>query len=98
MTSYREILRLAASGYSKSSIAKSVPYSRNTVTSVLDRAKELGLEWPLAPDLSDPELGKNVLSEQRIRCQRQEDAGCGICPEGTSQERRFQEAALDGVS
>lgn len=58
MTSYREILRLAASGYSKSSIAKSVSCSRNTVTTVLDRAKELKLEWPLAPDLSDPELGK----------------------------------------
>ena len=58
MTSYREILRLAASGYSKSSIAKSVSCSRNTVTNVLDRAKELKLEWPLAPDLSDPELGK----------------------------------------
>jgi hypothetical protein len=24
----------------------------------LDRAKELGLEWPLAPELSDPELSK----------------------------------------
>ena len=58
MTSYLEILRLAASGYSKSSIAKSVSCSRNTVTTVLDRAKELKLEWPLAPDLSDPELGK----------------------------------------
>ena len=58
MTSYREILRLSASGYSKSSIAKSVSCSRNTVTTVLDRAKELKLEWPLAPDLSDPELGK----------------------------------------
>ena len=37
---------------------KSVACSRNTVTNVLDRAKELGLEWPLAPDLSAPELGK----------------------------------------
>ncbi len=60
MTSYREILRLAASGYSKSSIAKSVSCSRNTVTTVLDRAKELKLEWPLAPDLSDQELGKRL--------------------------------------
>ena len=53
MTNYREVLRLAASGYSKSSIAKSVSCSRNTVTSVLDSAKELDLEWPRALDLSD---------------------------------------------
>ena len=58
MTSNQEILRLAVSGYRKSSIAKSVSCSRNTVTSVLDRAKELGQEWLLSPDLSDLELGK----------------------------------------
>ena len=58
MTKYREILRMAASGHSNNSIARSVACSRNTVSSVLKKAKKKNLEWPLAPDLTDAEIGK----------------------------------------
>ena len=41
MTKYREILRLSSLGFSNRNIALSVPCSRNTVSNVLKRAKEL---------------------------------------------------------
>ena len=43
MTKYREILRLSSLGFSNRNIALSVPCSRNTVSKVLKRAKELEL-------------------------------------------------------
>ena len=46
MTKYREILRLSSLGFSNRNIALSVPCSRNTVSKVLKRAKELNLSWP----------------------------------------------------
>ena len=48
MTKYREILRLSSLGFSNRNIALSVPCSRNTVSKVLKRAKELNLFWPLS--------------------------------------------------
>ena len=48
MTKYREILRLSSLGFSNRNIALSVPCSRNTVSKVLKRAKELNLSWPLS--------------------------------------------------
>lgn len=50
MTKYREILRLSSLGFSNRNIALSVPCSRNTVSKVLKRAKELNLSWPLSDD------------------------------------------------
>ena len=43
MTQYREILRLHALGISNMDIAASCQCSRNTVTSVLKRAREINL-------------------------------------------------------
>ena len=47
---YCEILRLDSISFSRRNIALSVPCSRNTVAKTLNRAKELGISWPL-PDL-----------------------------------------------
>lgn len=47
MTKYREILRLLSLELSQRDIATSLGVSRNTVTKVRDRAKELSLSWPL---------------------------------------------------
>lgn len=58
MTNYREILRLLSLGISMRDIAKSVPCSRNTVSSVSERAKQAGLSWPLPPDLTERDLEK----------------------------------------
>jgi transposase len=58
MTKYREILRLHSRGISQRDIATSCQCSRNTVTKVVARAKEVSIGWPLKADLTDGELGE----------------------------------------
>ena len=66
MTDYREILRLADIGLSRTSIGSALGYSRNTVAEVLKRAQLKGLELPLPEDLGDRELG-NILFPEKAR-------------------------------
>lgn len=58
MTKYREILRLYNQGISHRSIAASLECSRNTISKVLARAKELNVAWPLSQETTDGELDK----------------------------------------
>lgn len=58
MTKYKEILRLHSQGISQRSIALSCECSRNTVSKVITRAKELNVAWPLSSDTTDGELDK----------------------------------------
>jgi transposase len=58
MTKYREILRLYSQGISQHSIALSCECSRNTVSKVIARAKELNVAWPLSSETTDGELEK----------------------------------------
>ena len=58
MTKYREILRLHSRGISQRDIATSCQCSRNTVTKVVARAKEVSIGWPLKAELTDGELGE----------------------------------------
>lgn len=58
MTEYREILRLYSQGISQRAIAVSLSCSRNTVATVLQRAKELSIAWPLMPATTDAVLDK----------------------------------------
>lgn len=58
MTEYREILRLHSQGISQRNIADCLHCSRNTISSVLQRAKELNLSWPLSPETTDAVLDK----------------------------------------
>ena len=51
MTNYKEILRLTSLGINNSQIASSCGCSRTTVISVLQRAKECGINWQLATDM-----------------------------------------------
>jgi len=53
---YREILRLYAQGLSQRNIAASCSNSRNTVSDVLEKAKQHALSWPFEKDMSDSEL------------------------------------------
>ena len=62
MTPYREILRLHSRGISQRGIATSCQCSRNTVTRVLARTKEMSLSWPLQSDLTDADLEKRLLA------------------------------------
>ena len=61
---YSEILRLDSIGFSRRNIALSVPCSRNTVAKTLDRAKELGISWPLPNGMTDVRLGKLLFNQE----------------------------------
>ena len=52
-TSYREILQLDSFGLNRTEIAANSGCSRNTVASMLKRATECGLSWPLPADVTD---------------------------------------------
>jgi transposase len=56
MTPYREILRLHSRGISQRSIANSCQCSRNTVSRVVARAKQLNLVYPLHEEYTDQNL------------------------------------------
>ena len=64
MTDYREILRLADIGLSRTSIGTALGYSRNTVAEVLRRAELKGIEPPLPDDLGDRELMEMLFPEK----------------------------------
>ena len=53
MRKIRDVLRLSAEGLSTRQIAGSLAIGRTTLRGYLDRAKELGLSWPLPPEMSD---------------------------------------------
>ena len=64
MVNYREILRLHSLGYSKRSIESSVGSSHQTVKDVLDRAKEMHIEWPLDEDITNAVLHELLFDGQ----------------------------------
>ncbi len=66
MTNYREIIRLNSLGVSRRGIASSLSCSRNTVSKVLQRAEELGLEWPLPESLSNQIIGEKLFPAENI--------------------------------
>jgi len=60
MTNYREILRLDRLRINHSKIAASVKCSRQTVISVLQKAKQKGIRFEDAKDMSDRELSNAI--------------------------------------
>ncbi|SNR35095.1 hypothetical protein SAMN06265370_102346 [Puniceibacterium sediminis] len=56
MQKIRDVLRLSAEGLSTRQIAASLAIGRTTLRGYLERATELGLSWPLPPEMSDTEL------------------------------------------
>ena len=60
MTNYREILRLNSLGINNTQIAASCGCTRPTVIQVLQRAKEVGLEYTQATHLSDVGLKQKL--------------------------------------
>jgi len=64
MTDYREILRLAGMGLSRTSIGVALGYSRNTIADVLRRAQIKELEPPVPDDMGDRELADLLFPEK----------------------------------
>jgi transposase len=65
MIQYREILRLSSMGLSHTSVCCSLGCSRNTVSSVVTRAKLKGIEWPLPLEVSDSDLQMLLFPEKQ---------------------------------
>lgn len=70
MTRYREMIRLLNQGISQRNIALSCPCSRNTISKVAARVKEIALKWPLAPEMTDADLEKLLLGGQKPEVDR----------------------------
>ena len=66
MGKYMEILRLHGQGISGRSIAASCGVSRNTVSKVVSRAEELGLEWPLRTGITEQKLSAMLFTEESM--------------------------------
>ena len=60
MTNYKEILRLKSLGMAHADIAASCGCGRNTVTRVLNRARECGLTWETVQKLASNEIKKQL--------------------------------------
>lgn len=61
MTNYREVLRLAEMGFSQKQIAESVGVTRQTVSTIIRRAEDLGLRFGNVSELSDRELSQKLM-------------------------------------
>lgn len=88
MTNYREILRLAGMGLSRTSIGTALGYSRNTVAEVLHRAQVKGIELPLPRDLNDREL-RDMLFPEKAKDQNHKMPDC---------EKMHKELGKSGVT
>jgi transposase len=66
MTDYREILRLESLGINNSQIALSIGCTRQTVISVLKKAKQKNLSYRMAQELPDQEL-KEVIQDGALK-------------------------------
>ena len=67
MTDYREILRLDSLGINKTDISTSCCCARNTVASVLKKAKETGITYPLPDDMSDKQLTEKLFPASSVK-------------------------------
>jgi len=65
MTDYREILRLYSQGISQRSIAVSCGCSRNTVSTVLERAMQHTLDWDQVGALTNSDLFQRLYPEKQ---------------------------------
>lgn len=64
MTKYREIIRLFSLNFSERNIALSCSVSRNTVSKVLKKTKEMNISWPLNETMPDEALEKLLFPKE----------------------------------
>ena len=70
MTNHKEILRLNALGFSSRQIADSCGCHHSTASRTVAQARELGLTWEIAKDLSAKEVSVRLRPSEAIRQQR----------------------------
>jgi transposase len=70
MRKIRDVLRLSAEGLSTRQIAASLAIGRTTLRGYLDRAAELGLSWPLPPEMFDTDLERRLFDRAYQNTQR----------------------------
>jgi len=63
MTNYREVLRLSEMDFNHTRIGEAVGVTRQTVSTVIRRASELGLSFESVADLSDRELSHKLMPQ-----------------------------------
>lgn len=66
MINYREILRLHSLGYSQRRIEASVRSSRHTVSSVLKKAEQQNIHWPLGDDITNASLDELLSGKHKF--------------------------------
>jgi len=64
LTNYREIIRLASLGLSKTGIGKQLGCSRNTISVILGRAQRQNIRWPLPDNQNDKILEETLFPEK----------------------------------
>jgi transposase len=64
MRQLRQILRLHHDGVSAREIGRRLAVARTTIQDSLKRAQAAGLNWPLAPDLTDEELEQRLFRRE----------------------------------
>ena len=70
MWKLRDVLRLSVEGLSTRQIAASPAIGHTTLRGYLDRATELGLSWPLPPEISDTDLEHRLFDRAYQNTQR----------------------------
>jgi hypothetical protein len=93
MTSHKEILRLHSLEIDNTRIASACGCSRTTVINVLQRAKDQGLSWQMAADMSDKELPRRLFPF-RERQARVQNVGLRVHPSGDGKKRRHLNSVM----
>lgn len=65
MTKYREIIRLFSLNFSERNIALSCNVSRNTISKILKKAKEMNKSWSLNETMTDEALEKLLFTKEQ---------------------------------
>jgi transcriptional regulator len=67
MTNYREVLSLSEKEFGQKQIAEAVGMTRQTVSTVVRKAAELGLRFDSTAELSDRKLSQKLMPQRARR-------------------------------
>lgn len=67
MTKYREILRLLSLHFTLGEIVESCGVAKKTVIKVRNRAKDMGISWPIGDDMTDDKLDSIMFPKTAVK-------------------------------